>query len=383
MLSKLRRTLTGIALTLPIFAAGCRDSGSKQIVRSNIKSDEVIVFYPTYARWSPGDKAWICEVHGKVFEPEDDSRKRAAFLRFLQSSSEALEETEASEFLDERVRPFLVDNERGKSVAVEIAAHQATVGESGPNGHFSGTVTLPSESGGDRKGETPSMREVRAILTDGDDREFRGRVHLIPPTGLSVISDIDDTIKLSQVTDKKELMRNTFLREFRPVEGMPDLYHQLAKAGVAFHYVSGSPWQLFGPIDSWMAVAGIPKGTLHFKHFRLKDSSVFDLLSSQTGTKLAAIEPILHSFPDRRFILVGDTGEQDPEIYAQLARKYPDQIAAVYIRNATGEDPSSPRFEAAFGELQKTRCAVFNEASEIKAPIEALLKELDETQFRH
>jgi phosphatidate phosphatase APP1 len=380
MLSKLRRALTGIALTLPIFTAGCRESGTKQIVRSNIKSDEVVVFYPTYARWDSEEKAWICEIHGKVFEPEDDSRKRAAFIRLLRSSTDALEETDANAFLDERVRPFLVDNERGKSVLVAVATQQELVGKSGPNGHFHGTIMLPSDSVGDSIDGIPETREVRAILPRGDDREFQGRVHLIAPTGVSVISDIDDTIKISKVTDKKELMRNTFLRDFRAIEGMPDLYRQLSNSGVAFHYVSGSPWQLFGPIESWMAEAGIPQGTLHLKHLRLKDSSVFDLLSSQNETKLNAIEPILRSYPDRHFILVGDTSEQDPEIYAQLARKYPDQIAAIYIRNATGEDRSDARFEEAFRELPRTRCALFDEASEISTPIMNLLSELDDTR---
>jgi phosphatidate phosphatase APP1 len=380
MFSKLRRALTGIALTLPIFTAGCRESGTRQVVRSNIKSDEVVVFYPTYARWNSKEKAWMCDIHGKVFEPEDDSLKRAAFIRLLQSSSGELKGTEASEFLDERVRPFLVDNERGKSVVVTIAAQKELVGKSGPNGHFQGTISLGSDNLGDSIDRIPQTVEVRAILPRGDDREFLGRVHLIAPTGVSVISDIDDTIKFSQVTDKKELMRNTFLREFRAVEGMPDLYRQLANSGVAFHYVSGSPWQLFGPIESWMAEAGIPEGTLHLKHFRLKDSSVFDLLSSQRETKLAAIEPILRSFPNRRFVLVGDTGEQDPEIYSQLARKYPEQIAAIYIRNATDEDRSDVRFQEAFRDLPKTRCDLFEKASEINAPIMNLLSELDGTR---
>jgi phosphatidate phosphatase APP1 len=290
-----------------------------------------------------------------------------------------MDETDASEFLDERVRPFLVDNERGKSVVASIATQQSLIGKSGPNGHFRGKIVVPSVGDEDSIDAIPGTREVRAVLSDGDDREFRGRVHLIAPTGVSVISDIDDTIKMSQVTDKKELMRNTFLREFRAVEGMPDLYRQLASSGVAFHYVSGSPWQLFVPIESWMTKAGIPEGTLHLKHFRIKDSSVFDLLSSQNETKLSAIEPILRTYPDRHFILVGDTGEQDPEIYAQLARKYPKQIAAIYIRNATGEDRSDPRFEEAFRELPKTRWQLFDDASEIGASMMNLLTELNDT----
>ncbi|MGB7326045.1 MAG: App1 family protein [Rubripirellula sp.] len=64
-----------------------------------------------------------------------------------------------------------------------------------------------------------------------------------------------------------------------------------------------------------MSEAGFPEGTFHLKQFRLKDSSVLDLLSSQQETKRSAIVPILEAFPQRQFILIGDSGEQDPEIY--------------------------------------------------------------------
>ncbi len=77
--------------------------------------------------------------------------------------------------------------------------------------------------------EKNRILDIQAVLGVGDSRTFTGRVHLIASHGVSVISDIDDTIKHSQVTDKSELLQNTFLREFRAVEGMPELYQRIGR----------------------------------------------------------------------------------------------------------------------------------------------------------
>ena len=154
----------------------------------------------------------------------------------------------------------------------------------------------------------------------GDNRRFAGAVQLIGPRGFSVISDIDDTIKITEVGDRRALLANTFLREFREVPGMAALYRRWAKEGVFFHYVSASPWQLYAPLAAFLEAACYPSGSVHLKGFRWADTSLLDLFSSAEKTKRQAIEPILALFPHRRFILVGDSGERDPEIYAALAR---------------------------------------------------------------
>ena len=84
----------------------------------------------------------------------------------------------------------------------------------------------------------------RADTSDGDERQLGGAVQLLPPRGVSVVSDVDDTIKISQVADHRELLNNTFLRPMEAVPGMPALYRRWAKDGAAFHYVTASPWQL-------------------------------------------------------------------------------------------------------------------------------------------
>ncbi len=361
-MSERSSTLQLVALML--FVVGCREPSPMNLPPSNLKADEDILFFPTYGRFDQDGCGWQFRVHGKVFEPEASSTKRAAFLAILRASADYSVGLDEHAILDDRVRPFLVDNERGKSVTVDIAGEQFLAGTSEANGHFSNTLSLPVESSATSQVGSRIVK-VKAVLRDGDSRSFAGRIHLIAPHGLSVISDIDDTIKESQVTDKSALMRNTFLRKFRPVEGMPMLYDSLANAGVAFHYVSGSPWQLYQPIEAFMSDVGFPSGTYHLKHFRLKDSSALEILSSQKETKLAAIRPLLETFPERQFLLIGDSGEQDPEIYAQLTHEHPEQIIGIFIRNVTESNRDDERYAIAMRDVPDAHWTLFDDVSEI------------------
>jgi phosphatidate phosphatase APP1 len=241
-------------------------------------------------------------------------------------------------------------------------------GTSAANGHFRAALKLPAavvEGLVRADPDKPAWLAFRAVTRPGDRRTFAGRTQRIGPQGLSVISDVDDTIKISMVTDRRELVRNTFLRPFKPVEGMSALYRQWAEAGAAFHYVSASPWQLYGPLSEFLRAQDFPPGSFHLKLFRLKDASALELFASQEGYKSKVIEGILADFPDRRFILVGDSGEQDPEIYGAVARRHPGQIVRILIRDVDGSTKAHPRFKAAFQGIPGDRWRVFRDPDEL------------------
>jgi phosphatidate phosphatase APP1 len=91
---------------------------------------------------------------------------------------------------------------------------------------------------------------------------------LIGPKGLSVVSDIDDTIKISSVTVKEELMANTFFRPWRAVPGMAALYQQWGQEGAVFHYVSNSPWPLETVLEFFLSGKGSPRHNPFAAFFR-------------------------------------------------------------------------------------------------------------------
>jgi phosphatidate phosphatase APP1 len=86
---------------------------------------------------------------------------------------------------------------------------------------------------------------------------------------------------------------------------------------------------------------------------------------------LFPIEPLLKDFPDRRFVLIGDSGEKDPEIYGAMARKHPEQIARILIRDVTGQSAGATRYTRAFVDVPKDHWRIFKEPSEIQAAIAA------------
>ncbi|TVR17196.1 MAG: DUF2183 domain-containing protein, partial [Balneolaceae bacterium] len=120
-----------------------------------------------------------------------------------------------------------------------------------------------------------------------------------------------------------------------------------------FHYVSGSPWQLFNPLSSFLFgdEAGFPVGSLHMKSARknpLTISSWRDLLDFITNEnltfeqKIDQISTIFEHFPDRQFIMVGDSGERDPEVYSTIRERYPDQVKRIYIRDVINDRELNP-----------------------------------------
>ncbi len=309
---------------------------------SDIKSDEELLYYPTFGYITPSGVT-ILEIHGHVYEPEEDSILRNRFLGVLRNTIGLKKDKAETELFKKRIRLFLVDNERNKSVSIKLGEKTFSLDKSASNGHFVSTLVLEKEWIQNMK-VTDGFIKFQTILSKNDTRQFNGRVQVIEPEGISIISDVDDTIKISQVTDKKELMKNTFLRSYKPVPGMNELYQSWAGKGAAFHYVSGSPWQLFVPLLEFMHQHKFPFGSVHMKYFRIKDRSLFSFLQAdQQSYKIGRILEIFERFPKRRFILVGDSGEKDPEVYAHLADTHHKQVAAICIRNMDNQSESPDR----------------------------------------
>ncbi len=304
-----------LALLLILGAASSARAGS------TIKSDEKVILFTTAAS-RQGD-TWVAPIHGWIFEPEEDSLWRGALVESLRAALEVKGSQER--IFRKRMAWFLVDNESRKKLTVEIGGVKGKMGKSSSGGHFTGSVRIPGH------GQRDSLSVV-AQTRKGDPRRFAGTVLLVPEEGISVISDVDDTIKVTSSWDKERTLKNTFLFSFQAVPDMASLYRRWHKEGAVFHYVSAGPWQLYEPLTSFMSRVAFPLGTLHLQNFRLKDDSRFNLLDSPRRYKLTEIEALLTQFPKRSFVLVGDAGQEDPEIYAEVARAHPGQIRAIYIR---------------------------------------------------
>lgn len=329
---------------------------------SLLPARHVVVFFPTFGYLDPDGKAWQVPIRGWIYEPKTGGPARRIIARMLRRTLGFHPTENEKAVFRERTRAFLAANQRGKRVAVRLGEETFVLKKSNARGHFSGLARLALRAAI----PSTSWLDYQAVCAGKDESVFAGRACLIPQTGVSVVSDIDDTIKVSEVGHLKALLANTFLRELQAVAGMADVYRAWTKDGAAFHYVSSSPWQLYAMLAGFIEVNGFPAGTFHMKTVRWKDKSVLSLVASPARFKHAEIEPILRTFPRRRFILVGDSGEKDPEVYGELARHFPEQIGRILIRDVTGEPADCPRFHACFHGLRRETWQLFQDAQEIE-----------------
>lgn len=329
---------------------------------SPLKDDEDIVFFPTSASQS-ADGHWFAPIHHWVFEKEQNDMSRKITQKVFSEMFEGIgvpEEQADSLTFKQRIMWFLVDNERKKQILISIGNKPQKLSLTAPNGHANTILKLPL--GVAKPGQWLSYK---AIVPSSHKRDYVGDVQFIPETGLSVISDVDDTIKISQVLDKKALVKNTFAEPYRVTDGFPEYYAKLKTQGAYFHYVSASPWQLYPSLKPFMN-ENYPKGTVSLRNFRIKDSSLIKFLQSSADYKVAQISRIIRRYPKHQFILIGDSGEHDPEVYATVYQQFPKNIKAIQIRAVTGSDLSDKRFLSTFSQVPKSVWSVFTTPAGIK-----------------
>jgi phosphatidate phosphatase APP1 len=310
------------------------------LLGSKLASDETVIFFPSYAVQSPDLKTWRVKVHAWVFELEASSRLRGRLLQSFASRLEATESEVSSRLFQERAKYFLVDNERGKEIALSIGGERFVFGPSEANGHLQGVFTLDDAVVSKLRVQDPhrGISFIQAVVDTASDRGALSpvQISLLDANGISVVSDLDDTIKISEVSSKRALIKNTFLGEYAPVPGMSEIYRKWSSPSVSFHYVTASPWQLYPSMIDFFDRQGFPHGTISMKVFRWKDSSFFDLFASNDGYKRPLVEEFLSVLPKRAFYFVGDSGEKDIELYCGLAKAYPEQVKGIFIRKTPG-----------------------------------------------
>jgi len=327
---------------------------------TRLEDDERLLFFPSVCFPAGGSNRWVLQIQGCVYEPSRSVYSMKALEKMLAAYGTRLNGTESGIFED-RARLFMADNKSGRRVFVRCAGADYELGQTRKNGHFSGEIALEGTAATALGLPDTNRIYVQALLPPG--RELvRGNITVIPAVGWIVVSDIDDTIKLTLVNHRQVMLRHTFLEPFKPIEGMSALYKRwAAEANARFFYLSGSPWQLYEPLAEFIHAEDFPAGVFSLKEFRLKDRSVRSLWADPERYKTEGIEPLLKQFERHMFVLVGDSGEKDPEAYGALARRHPEQVGKILIRNVTAEPQSAPRYRKAFAGVPESKWIVFRD----------------------
>lgn len=311
-------------------------------------------------------------MHGRVFIEGKVPIRTRLMLSALKKAMKASPEDIASATFQRRIEGFLAAPGRRRRIVLNIAEHRYRLRRrTRRNGAFYGLLTLPEAViQKHSQSQTIHMELLRTHDRQGEIAPTHGRMHYVPAQGVSVISDIDDTIKMTDATCRQEMLANTFLRPFETVAGMMELYKTWKEQGAEFHYVSSSPWQLYEPLAELCDVSGFPAGSMHLRYFRARDEMFKRFRPIRKHSKVGIIGGILKCLPDRKFVLVGDSGEKDPEIYRFVARRYPGNIAAILIRNLDARPLNAKRLRKLHRVPDGTEVRVFHSTSEIANAIE-------------
>ena len=193
----------------------------------------------------------------------------------------------------------------------------------------------------------PGWHDVSSTLlaptADGPVAAAAGSAVLVPPAdaAFAIVSDLDDTVLVSGLTTPLRAVATVLLHNATtrtPFPGVAAFYRALRAGPTGTHenplfYVSSSPWNLYDMVTAFLDLREIPRGPLFLRAWGWDADA---LPSGGHGThKSEVVLGLLDTYPDLPFVLIGDSGQEDPEIYRDLVLARPGRVSAVYIRDVT------------------------------------------------
>ncbi|CAF4066318.1 unnamed protein product [Adineta steineri] len=348
-------------------------------LKSNGKSLDKFMLIPSIGYESNNEPdMFTIIVNGWYYEPLNPSLLQNIIQLSLHAALDLFDSSTAlsKQEREERLGPFFVRDIKQHKIQIKLSNSISQIVTTDDNGRFHEKIIIKLSD------ELTIKGNVLKYITSDDDYHEQGNEGFIylmnkkSKIGCSIISDIDDTIKISEVPDKKKLAINTFKKDFKAVPGMSDVY-QLWQSShkCLIHYVSAMPSQLYYITQKFLTKEKFPGGSFHMRHLKLVGPDKYDLIKkildfakqdASQKHKLRVIQDILDHAPvTQQFTMVGDSGELDPEIYGEIARKYPDRIKMIFIRHVEGGKNDDNRFQVAFNDIPNDKWKVFNKANEL------------------
>jgi hypothetical protein len=220
-------------------------------------------------------------------------------------------------------RRFVSAPAPGVPVLMEIAGERHEV-ESGRDGYLDLVLSAALPPG---RGE--------ALLSIAGYPPVHAPLYVVEAgSGTGIVSDIDDTVMITALPRPILAFWNTFVRQEasrRPVPGMPLLYHALldVNPGALVVYLSTGPWNIAPALERFLATHGYPPGPLLLTDWGPTTEAWF---RSGQQHKRTELRRLLGGLPGLTWILVGDDGQHDPDVYAAAAEEFPGRVGAIVIR---------------------------------------------------
>ncbi|KAK7525849.1 uncharacterized protein IWZ02DRAFT_201276 [Phyllosticta citriasiana] len=315
---------------------------------------------------------WEAEFVAAFFVRNPNRRTLTRLVADIADKLNLADGDENEETIAKRLEPWTTEILPGHTVRINIGGtHEAKLGPGDRSGVSKNVIALEAGKAGD--GDTVDSHAV------GVDTHPMTTTYA-EAKGWAVISDIDDTIKITGTGDIGAVLRSTFVDEPTPVDGMPAFYAHMHKTlnKAPVWYLSASPYNLY-PFLHAFRNAHYPPGPLLLWNASWMDVSAFVLALTKEPEryKCDKMRQLHASFPDRKFVCIGDSTQRDPEAYASTYREFPGWIRAIYIRRVPGGADASKtapeRFEKAFEGIDRALWHVFDEPAELYQRLDALV----------
>ncbi len=291
------------------------------MVRFFQKDKLQIISFQTY-----GTKSHLY-LRGRALEDEEIDLSEKGFFKLLQNTW----------------KRFETDEIKNTEIQIKLPGEHTVSGKTDKDGYY--LFDIPTDNL-DRHVNSEGWLNYEVSYGDHDLRQeilhqnrFPGEM-LIPSANVDygVISDIDDTILHTGVVSSlkwRVLINTVFTRAIsrKPLKGTAELYHKLnrgpsGEGANPIFYVSHSPWNLYRYLELFLATNNFPKGPI-----LLRSMASFKIRRPEKPHKQHEILNILKTYPNMSFILFGDSGEKDADIYIDVARTNPTQVKAIYLRS--------------------------------------------------
>ncbi|TPX11533.1 uncharacterized protein E0L32_007744 [Thyridium curvatum] len=340
-----------------------QDFPTKDKVQSSLGVDDKqlaalptqVLNLPPYGNWSRG--SWNVRFHGNVYKQPPTDQKTIDDLanKFLVDVNiDQLPPDEQANARNMTASIFVVQQEdQNVTMHLEPAPSAGSDGEKGGGGATTASggeqsvnlpylttdqgdfdVFVPIQLNGLMRGDTNTSVQRLNVYANGTNTG-NATAYLVPPTGLSIISDIDDILRVTKIYKPKDGLLNSFAKPFTPWMNMPDIYAKWARQypTMHFHYLTTTPEQVTRNYMDFIYKT-YPGGSFDTRPLNFSD------VSATLSIRKFLLEKFFQTFPQRKIVLVGDTSNSDiMRDYPGLVKDFPGQVQCILLRNTSATDP--------------------------------------------
>ncbi|KAJ7876802.1 hypothetical protein B0H13DRAFT_2054748 [Mycena leptocephala] len=299
---------------------------------------------PSYANWT--SQGWNLIVHGNVYKQPNIPQPKLddlanAFL--IDTSVSQLPADQAAQARNLTAEIYVVQ-QSDLNVTINIApltssgkengtSQTLTVGPTSPEGDFNSPVIIPDPNRQLQSGNETNDIQHMGMHVNGTDTG-NATAYLVPTDGLTIISDIDDILRVTKIYEPKEGLLNSFALPFTAWMNMPEIYANWSKTlpQLHFHYLTTTPEQITRNYMQFI-YATYPLGSFDTRPLNFSD------VSATLSIRKFLLDTIFQTYPQRKFVLVADTSNSDVmKDYPGMATDYPGQVQCILLRNTSATD---------------------------------------------